>query len=308
MPSAATHGRIEKANQADESSESRVVIGHGFAVARSLGIRKILIQADELRDQRWARRHQKEESLIWLCRTGKSTPRADGNLNHVLELPGCQLPRMDQIHIGLMMAVSRGYVRFEETVLILTGLVGSHRLDGILIANPQRDHSWLKALASSDPRAEMLRSRSFFRLLDIALRFAKEGREGKSIGTTFVLGDLTPLEKYLRQMILNPCRGHPQRTRNIHSEDFLETLREWAAIDGAFAISPSGVVERCGAYLSPPLSRRRVQVDPGQGARHTSACATTAACDALAIVLSESSSAVTVYHKGAAIMKLNKPR
>jgi DNA integrity scanning protein DisA with diadenylate cyclase activity len=300
-----------KANEkrpANESSESRAIIEHAFALARELKIRKILIQADELRDQRWVRQHQQDEILIWLSSSKKTVPQADGRTSYLLELPGPGLSRMDQIQIGLMMAVCQRLVGVDETVATLTGLVGSNRLDNLLIANPRRDHAWLRKHSFSPRQGKLLRSREYFTLLEIALRFAREGREGKSIGTAFVLGDLKALKPYLRQLILNPCQGHPQKARSIHRPDFIETLREWAALDGAFVIDRKGVVERAGAYLAPPPSRRRIHVRKGQGARHTSASAMTAACNALAVVLSESSSSVTVYHRGGVVLELNQRR
>ena len=81
------------------------------------------------------------------------------------------------------------------------------------------------------------------RLLEIALHFARQGREGASIGAIFVLGDRRTLSPHLRQLILNPLRGHAQAARSIHNLDFLETLRELAAMDGAFVVNRRGVVD-----------------------------------------------------------------
>ena len=77
------------------------------------------------------------------------------------------------------------------------------------------------------------------RLLEIALHFACEGREGLSIGAIFVLGD--------RRHCLPPAPVDSQSltgTRaggaSIHNPDFLETLRELAAMDGAFVVNRRG--------------------------------------------------------------------
>jgi DNA integrity scanning protein DisA with diadenylate cyclase activity len=45
----------------------------------------------------------------------------------------------------------------------------------------------------------------------------------------------------------------------------------------------------------------------GLGARHASAAAITAATPAVAVVVSESSGDVTVFHRGQAILELEKP-
>ncbi len=145
-------------------------------------------------------------------------------------------------------------------------------------------------------------TRELMRVIEIATRLSREGREGKPIGTIFVIGDREALDPYLRQLVLNPCEGHPQKSRNIHDDAFFETLREFAVLDGAFVVNSRGVVESAGTYLDAPTSSSRIR--SGLGARHTAAAALTAKSDAIAVVISESSGTVTVFHEGKAILEL----
>ena len=69
----------------------------------------------------------------------------------------------------------------------------------------------------------------------IALRLARQGREGSPIGTTLVLGDTEELAPYLRQLILNPLHGHPAELRRLDRPGLFETLRELAAAPGPLA-------------------------------------------------------------------------
>jgi diadenylate cyclase len=140
------------------------------------------------------------------------------------------------------------------------------------------------------------------RLLEIALHFAREGREGSSIGAIFVLGDRSTLSPHLRQLILNPLKGHAQAARSIHNPDFLETLRELAAMDGAFVVNRRGVVDSAGTYLDAPVGRGRLR--PGLGARHAAALAITTVTDATAIVISASSGTISVYDGGETALEL----
>jgi DNA integrity scanning protein DisA with diadenylate cyclase activity len=142
-------------------------------------------------------------------------------------------------------------------------------------------------------------------LIEIALRLAAEGREGKPIGTIFVIGDESQLEPYLRQLVLNPCEGHPQRDRNIHNTDFFETVREFAGLDGGFIVNAKGIVQSAGTYLDAPA--KRVKLRPGLGARHTAALSITAVTNAIAIAISSSSGTVTVFHEGRPILELERP-
>ena len=77
--------------------------------------------------------------------------------------------------------------------------------------------------------------------------------------------------RHLRQLMLNPLKGHAQTARSIHNPDLLETLRELAAMDGAFVVSRRGVVDSAGTYLDAPVGRGRLR--PGLGARHAAALA-----------------------------------
>jgi DNA integrity scanning protein DisA with diadenylate cyclase activity len=117
-----------------------------------------------------------------------------------------------------------------------------------------------------------------------------------------VLGDPEKLAPHLRQLILNPCAGHPKRARSLQTTEIIETMRELAALDGAFVVSASGVVESAGTYLDAPGGG--VQLPSGFGARHAAAAAITVEGNALAIVLSESSGRVTLFHRGQIVLQL----
>jgi len=41
-----------------------------------------------------------------------------------------------------------------------------------------------------------------------------------------VLGDVKELSPHLRQLILNPLKGHTQAARSIHNPEIIETVRE----------------------------------------------------------------------------------
>jgi len=145
-------------------------------------------------------------------------------------------------------------------------------------------------------------TRHLARLLEIALRFAREGREGSSIGAIFVLGNPNTLSPHLRQLILNPLQGHPQAARSIHNPGFLETLRELAALDGAFVVNRRGVVDSAGTYLNAPVGQGRLC--PGLGARHAAALAITTVTDATSVVISASSGTVSLYDGGETVLEL----
>jgi len=285
--------------------EARQLAAASFELARRLGVRKLLVQADGPGAVEMIEDHREGEEVVWLSRGDFERPRRARAQQVVLTIPeGSKLTRMSQIQVGLFLAVLDGHVAVTETVLCLSGIAGSGRLDTLWIANPRRDLAWF---ARQDVAAlhDLIPTRELARVLDITLRLAAEGREGKPIGTIFVIGDPEELEPYLQQLVLNPCLGHPRKARSIYTPEYLETLREYAAMDGAFIVSRKGVVEAAATYLAAPAGRGELR--SGLGARHAAAASITEATESLAIVLSESSGRITAFHAGSAVLELEKP-
>jgi hypothetical protein len=51
--------------------------------------------------------------------------------------------------------------------------------------------------------------------LDLAIEIAREGREGRRIGTLFTLGAHKAVLEHSRSLILDPLAGHPEENRRI---------------------------------------------------------------------------------------------
>jgi DNA integrity scanning protein DisA with diadenylate cyclase activity len=292
-----------KPPQQSEHVESKRLVECAFDLARSLGLTTLLVQADELRDIRFVEKLRETELIVWLTRGNRELPLSDRGKNKLLTIPDVALTRMSQLNIGLLLAVLNEHIALNDSVLCLSGVAGSERLDTMLIANPQRDFPWFRK-QNVEEAQESIATRELVRVIDVAMRLSGEGREGRPLGTIFVLGDPETLATHLRQLVLNPCEGHPQKNRNIHDDAFFETVREFAALDGAFVVNKRGIVESAGTYLDAPLPKAMLR--SGLGARHTAAAAITAATEAIAVVISESSGTVTVFHEGKQILQLEK--
>ena len=293
-----------KSKNTSENVESRTLVHSAFDVARSLQIATLIVQADELRDIRLVGRLRESEHVIWLTRHEADLPIAISSNDAVLRLPEATLTRMSQLKVGLLLAVMNSLVDLDESVVCLSGVAGSERLDTLLIANAGRDYPWFRNGNIADIQG-LFSSREVARILEIALRLAAEGREGKPIGTVLVLGDESKLEPYCRQLVLNPFKGHPQRERSIHNQEFFETIREFSGLDGGFIVSRKGTVLSAGTYFDAGV--KKVRLRPGLGARHAAAQSITSVTDAIAFAISASSGTVTVFHEGRPILELDSP-
>ena len=294
----------QKAKSSNENIESRTLVRVAFDAARSLSIPKLIVQADELRDIRFVSQHRETESVIWLTRQVEDLPLDKVDKDAVIRLPDTTLTRMSQLKVGLLLSVMNRHLDLDESVVCLSGVAGSKRLDTLLIANAGRDFPWFRQRDIGEI-PDSFSTKEVARILDIALRLAGEGREGKPIGTVIVLGDESQIEPYSRQLVLNPLKGHPQRERSVHNPDFFETVRELAGLDGGFVVSNKGFVQSAGTYFDARVKKGKLL--PGLGARHAAAMSITAVTDAIAFAISASSGTVTVFHQGQAILELERP-
>jgi DNA integrity scanning protein DisA with diadenylate cyclase activity len=145
----------------------------------------------------------------------------------------------------------------------------------------------------------------FGTVLKLALELAAQGREGRKVGTIFILGDHERVLQLSRQMIINPFTGYPDEQRNILNPELKETIKEFSALDGAFVVQENGVLVTAGRHLSAALEAK--DFPQGLGSRHIAAAGITSITQAIAVVLSESSGNVTVFKNGRVVVSIEKP-
>ena len=132
-------------------------------------------------------------------------------------------------------------------------------------------------------------------VLTLAVEIAREGREGRKIGTILVVGDSDLVLSHSRPLILDPLYGHPPEAKNIDDPNVRETLKELAQLDGAFVVSELGEVISGARYID--VSTVNVKVPLGLGSRHLAGASISHHTRAVAVVVSESSM-VRVFDNG----------
>ncbi len=147
---------------------------------------------------------------------------------------------------------------------------------------------------ANSTRCAERRRRTLEEVLQLAVEIAREGREGRKIGTLFVVGDVERVSERSRQLMLDPLYGHPEELLDVTRPEFRETVKELAQLDGAFLVRDRGTFAAATRYIdidpTTPLM-------PGLGTRHAAAASITSETDAIAIVVSQSS-IVRVYANG----------
>jgi diadenylate cyclase len=138
-------------------------------------------------------------------------------------------------------------------------------------------------------------------LLELAIEIAREGREGRRIGTLFTIGHADAVLARSRPLILDPLAGHAPQATSILDGNLRGTVKELAQLDGAFVVDEDGAVRAACRYLD--ASVENVELPLGLGSRHLAGASISRTVGALAIVVSESA-IVRVFHDGVLIAEI----
>ncbi|QDG52604.1 hypothetical protein FIV42_18235 [Persicimonas caeni] len=128
---------------------------------------------------------------------------------------------------------------------------------------------------------------TFEQVLELAVEIAREGREGRKVGTIFSIGDSEAVLEASRCLILDPLAGHSDEVRHVSDHNLRETIKELAQLDGAFVVSDDGVVISAARYFS--TDAEGIDVPLGLGARHIAGASVSCKTRAVAVVVSQSS-------------------
>jgi diadenylate cyclase len=138
--------------------------------------------------------------------------------------------------------------------------------------------------------------RTLEEVVNLAVELAREGREGRKIGTLFVIGDVAAVIEQSRALLLDPLYGHPSALLRIERPEFRETLKEFAQLDGAFVVEEDGTFVSAGRFIDVDVNAPENFL-PGLGTRHAAGASISRTTSAIAIVVSQSS-VVRVFSRG----------
>jgi DNA integrity scanning protein DisA with diadenylate cyclase activity len=140
------------------------------------------------------------------------------------------------------------------------------------------------------------RRRTLEEVVNLAVELAREGREGRKIGTLFVIGNVDVVTEQSRPLILDPLFGHEDELLRIERPEFRETVKELALLDGAFLLQDNGTFVSAGRFVDVDVSAPENFL-PGLGTRHAAAASISRTTGAIAVVVSQSS-IVRVFARG----------
>jgi diadenylate cyclase len=286
--------------------QNRILVETACAIAKKTHSKGVLLYADMIEDYEALSKigQEKQVDLILSIKDDTSFQEASSVFKKVLKIPDIPLGRTNQIKMAVIQALSKGLVKKGDKWVCLSGIPQSKALDNLLILEFGKE---FEIISSSDlpVLSEIVMPEVFETLLTLALELASEGREGrKPIGTIFVLGKHEEVLKFSHPMVINPFQGYPEEERNILDHRLKETVKEFSSIDGAFIFREDGVILAAGRHLD--ASGENIEIPLGLGSRHRAAAGITSLTDALAIVISEGTGGVRIFHHGKIFMEIEK--
>lgn len=139
-------------------------------------------------------------------------------------------------------------------------------------------------------------------VVDLAVEIGREGREGKAVGTMFVVGDTRKVLAHSKPAGFDPVRGYNRKERSLFDARVREGIKEIAQMDGAIVVSPDGTVDAACRYVD--SSAATITLSKGLGARHWAAAAVSRATNAVAVTVSESNGTVRIFQNGEVMLRI----
>ncbi len=201
----------------------------------------------------------------------------------------------------LMEAINKKYIAKDDRVVCVSDeSVGSGYKGLLFIFDVDKVFFNMSMLHLADKvNPEVLET-----IINLAIEIGSEGREGKAIGTAFVIGSPEELARFTRQLIINPFSSVPETQRQITDANLRETIKGFAQLDGVFILNSEGAVVSAGTHIDLDMKDIDMVHLQGFGTRHRYCAAVTKVTDAIAVVVSESGGTVRIFKKGELVMKL----
>jgi DNA integrity scanning protein DisA with diadenylate cyclase activity len=280
-----------------------LVIRQAIQIAKKVEADAVLCYMDSTKDLDPFSRITIDARLILLSKRKACMERAaEKKINAVL-LPDVKLTRVGYLKIGFLTALSKGLLKKGDVVVCVGGVPEQGYMDTIVLVEAGTESEFFGG-GEGFTFPSGVPSDVFETLLDFVLELANEGREGKPVGSIFVLGDHKRALELSYQLVLNPFQGHPKESLSLFNADIQESLKEFSSIDGAFIIREDGAVVAAGRYLN--VVYQGEPLPQGLGSRHSAAAAITQATDSLAMVISESTGRVTIFRNGRILSEIEK--
>lgn len=284
---------------------NRLLLKEGEKVARESKCSAILLFGDTFAGGIEGARGLPNFRTILVTRGASERTLETSQIENAIEVRSFSSQRLSQARSAILIGLTRGIFKHNDRLLCIGGIPASNQLDTMMVVDIEREFQSVidreNDLLPPSVKIEVLE-----RMIAIATELSVEGREGKPVGTMFVVGDTEKVNSMVKPLVLNPFYGYRMEDRNVLNPFMDETIKEYSVIDGGFVIRGDGIIESAGSLIHAPAEFYD-NLPSGYGTRHSAAAAITKAADCISICVSASSGQVTLFRKGVMFPLLEKP-
>lgn len=282
-----------------------MIISNAENLAQETGIEKLFLFLETGADYQWFLKTQRTggNRIVLVIPRPMKIREADlrGRGFEIIRSWAGNQSRFSRIKYAFLRGVLKNIISADSSVVCVLGPSAKSHLDTVTIHD--LGLSWSEEFPFEV--RSLINNRAFsvvMAVVDIALDIGALGREGKSVGTTFVVGDEANVLMHSHQAVFNPFKGYARKERLITLPEVVESVKELAKLDGAVIIASDGVVEAAGRILDAgSVVTKKLR---GLGSRHRAAAGITKKSRAVAIVVSESTGKLTLFEKGRVVATL----
>lgn len=297
---------VSRQAQDHESGTNRLIGRAAHRIARGTKCSVLMIFADTFRTPPLLERFVYPTFKTVIVSTENYDFHSDaGEKPEVITVRSFGNHRMSQLRAAMFIGLMRGIIKPGDRICCLGGTNASNKLDSILVIDAASEFPTVMTSRASSLVPAKVRPEVLEKAIALATELAVEGREGKPVGTLFVVGECEKIRQFTRPLLLNPLSGYAREDRNISNAFVEETVKELALIDGAFIIDHDGVIDSAGSQITATLQGSKISLPSGYGTRHAAACAISLVADCAAIVVSASGQ-ITLFRHGEPIVLLER--
>ncbi len=220
---------------------------------------------------------------------------------HFLKIENPDAPVQDRLSQAVLQSVADEILMPGSTVVSLYSGFDVEQTDSISIVKLTEHLGRLTArdLQKLETKVPLETLKT---VVDLAVEIGREGREGKSVGTIFIVGDHRKVLENSRPAGFDLVKGYTRKDRSLGDSSVKEAIKELAQLDGAFVVSADGTIESsCRLVDTAPVE---LTMTTGLGARHFAGAAISKNTKAIAIVVSETNGTVRIYQNGEVVLRI----
>jgi len=273
----------------------------GVKLAKSSDAEAILILLEESTD--WTKLKKKTSTLTMVIATNdesihQSAVEAEVESIH-LEMPEASV--QNQLTQAVLAGVAAEMIKPGSTVVSIYSGFDTEKIDTVSVLKLTERLGRLTArdLRKLETKVPL---DTLKRVVDLAVEIGRDGREGKSIGTMFVVGDHRTVLEESRPGCFDMVKGYPRKERNLFDSKVREGLKELAQLDGMFVVSADGTIEGCARIID--TSPVEITMTKGLGSRHFAGAAISKNSKAIAVVVSQSNGTVRIFQNGEVVLRI----